>query len=251
MWCPDLSPTVPVCLNPIPVCLNHVLICLIFVLDNRTGLAWDSIGNSNWYVFGIIGEYLIFLVSYSIFCRKNIQDSKFSRVLSLALTFYLTVAFVKWLRYMGRPSYCYNTLMMFPLGVLLANLKKSVVIWTNWTCLLSTLIIYRISFPNRFLSLKWYTVWTTAFMVICIILSTRIRVDGWLIRFCSSHVFSIYILQRLPMNILSYMGWMNKSPYMSFLICAIATGLIAVIFDSACSWIMAQSSYLFKNSLLK
>ena len=42
MWCPDLSPTVPVCLNPIPVCLNHVLICLIFVLDNRTGFQMES-----------------------------------------------------------------------------------------------------------------------------------------------------------------------------------------------------------------
>ena len=42
MQCPDLSSTVPACLDPIPVCLNHVLICLKFVLDNRTGLKRDD-----------------------------------------------------------------------------------------------------------------------------------------------------------------------------------------------------------------
>ena len=212
-----------------------------------TFLAWDSMGNSNWYVFGIVGEYLIFLISYGIFAKEDMQDSKFSRGLSAAITIYLSVLLVMWLRHMGRPDYCYNTLMMFPFGVICANLKKKLVRLPEWTCFLVSLIIYRVAFQNRFESLVWYTIWAATFMVICIILSTKIKIDGGLIRFCSSHVFSIYILQRLPMNILDHIGWTKSSPYVCFFICMVVTGMIAVIFDLACNWITTQGIYMLKH----
>lgn len=198
-------------------------------------VAWDSIGNSNWYVFGIIGECLIFYISYIFFSLGNGLEKKSAKILGVVFNLLLTLAFIIGLKYMGKTRHWYNTLLMFPLGVVWANLKNKFTLSRKWgwmPALLFSLVIYRISFLHRSSGLKWFTVWCVAFLSVCLLFTVVIRLDGALIRFCARHVFSIYILQRLPMIILTHFGWTKSSPYISFVICACATCLIAIAFDN-------------------
>lgn len=197
-------------------------------------IGWESLGNSNWYIFGILGEYLIFWISFQVI---RIRDNRLSRLGGLLLTTLLTGAFVVWIRSMGRPTWCYDTLLMFPLGVawglyhqkLDRFLHEHDILWI--LSLVLIFAVYMFSFGRRGSGLKWYTVWCVAFALMMVLLSMRMHLGGPVLNFFGKHIFSIYILQRISMILLSDLGWAEQMPHMSLILAMLATSLIAVVFD--------------------
>lgn len=210
-------------------------------------VGWESLGNSSWYIFGILGEYVIFWISFQVL---RIRDNKQTRLAGLLLTTLLTAAYVIWIRWMGKDTWCYNSLAMFPLGVAwglyhekvdrLLHEKSS--LWL--VALALTIAIYELGVMQRNVNLVWYTVFCGAFAVAMLLVSMRIQLNSPVLNFFGKHVFSVYILQRLSMIILSDMGWIEQKPYLSLILVILCTSSIAVGFD----WVMDK---LYKKLHLK
>ena len=203
-------------------------------------VGWANMGNSNWYIFGILGAYIAFWLAFQ---PLRLKDSPWIRMLCLLLTGALMTAFVLWIRRMDRPVYCYNTLLVFPMGVAwgLYHRKLSSLLHGNdvlWLLgLLLAMTVYRYSFLRRGTSLTWYTVWCAAFTAVLVLLLMRVRLGSPVLRFFGNHVFSIYILQRIPMRILGDHGWPQLTPYTGLILVLVSTCLMAVAFDWAMKWV--------------
>ncbi len=199
-------------------------------------LLWDSLGNSNWYIFGILGECLIFFV---VFQAYRMHDSKWNLVAGTILLTVFTGLFVVWIYHRGQPSYFYDTLIIFPVGCWYALfsdkieelLQKSTIAFLS--CALIALLVIRISHANLYIGFRWKIVWHLAFTAAFILFTMKVRFHSPILAFFGKHVFSIYMLQRIPMILLSHFGWVKETPIMSFTISLICTCLMAIIFDKA------------------
>lgn len=199
-------------------------------------IGWEGLGNSNWFIFGILGEYLLFFISFLLLCIRKDTGKGWLLLAGAVLVTGLTLLFALWIRSQGKDKYFYNTLMLFPAGVwwgLLHKyperiLRKNNVVY-GLACLLA-LMVYVYAFYRRE-HLLWYTVWGYMFMAILLLFMMRMSVHSPLLEFFGRHIFSIYILQRIPMILLSDLKWTSKLPHVCLAIALVSTCLMAVLFD--------------------
>ena len=155
----------------------------------------------------------------------------------LALTTILTWAFVIWIKNQGKSSWWYNTLIMFSVGCWYAVFSDRIerMVQQSWTVYLKTAMImvalYYLAVLHRSQGLIWYSIWDMTFMELVLLITMKIEFRSSILRFLGNHVFSIYILQRIPMIILTWIGWMSDVPYLCFMIALICTCLMAIVFD--------------------
>ncbi len=201
---------------------------------------WGTIGNSNWYITAVLCLYILMIVSFLIFRKKKFFALCTMTVLS-ALLVYL---FIK----LERPSYYYNTIVLLPLGMWYAYFKETIdkVVMKNgitYALVLCALVgMHAFSLKYRALGLPVYTVWAVSFMLILILVSMKLKIGNPILEFLGRHVFSIYILQRIPMSVFRYLG-LNDNNLIYFCLCFIVTVLMSVVFDN----VMAKlDSVLFK-----
>lgn len=203
------------------------------VLMAYTG--WTSIGNSNWYIFATLILYILMFVSFKIFSFMTKREH--ANVLGCFLFTLLAVGFVYAQMKLGRDNYCYNTIMLFPLGCWYGLLQDKIerVLMKNdffYTgCALALIIVYCISFINRWnYGIEGYTVWAIAFTLVVLLITMKISISSNILSWFGDHVFSIYILQRIPMMLLSDQGFAEHK-YMFLCIAFIGTVFIAMVFD--------------------
>lgn len=189
---------------------------------------WTSIGNSNWYITAVLALYLITMISFLIIRKHNL--------FALILFTVLTVAFVYFNMKIDRPDYCYNTMIVYPLGMWFAYLKPyfdKLVMKNNITYALALSIItacFAFSYKHCFESIECYALWASAFAILIVLILMKIKINNQILTFFGEHVFSIYILQRLPMMIFNSMG-IGSNPFNLFILSFAVTILIALIFD--------------------
>lgn len=80
-------------------------------------LLWDSIGNSNWYIFDILAMYIIMYICFMIPLPLK---GKLKDTASAILVLFCTVGLVYLLKTLGRDLQWYNTIIIFPVGILFA-----------------------------------------------------------------------------------------------------------------------------------
>ena len=163
-------------------------------------LGWDSVGNSNWYIFAIVFCYVTFFLVFS-FSRVLAQRQRAVQcggVTALSLAYVLVLSRVK-------PPWWSDTLMAFPLGVLfgldadaiLGFLRKN-----YWICL-AALIALIVAIPHcLFIGHRhWiaFNVKSVAFAIVIVMATMRIELDSSALHWCGRHLFALYIYQRLPM----------------------------------------------------
>lgn len=215
-----------------------VAVCLFLLLSLLMGkvyststillsiTAWESVGNSNWYILAIL---VLYILSYfgGLITRKD----------SIKTILFVTVGccvFGVMLILCGKGSWYYNTIFCYPLGMLFGKYEQKIVTLlekTN-TCLI-IVVGCIVSFVASYLCALKYNgvIWLAMselraiFFVLLVVLATsRIKIGNQVLKWLGNHTFEIYILQRLPMIALRGIG-MNK--YVYFLICAVVTGLAA------------------------
>lgn len=197
-------------------------------------VGWESVGNSNWYIFAILSAYLI---TYFSFCIVYLLLKKEDRTTGLILTSAGAILYIGVLYgFKMKASYWYDTILCYPLGMTFSLYKEKIGAFftkrhTYMICFIGLLCI-------EVLSLKYYNfilniVAMMAFAVLMILITMKIKIQNPILVFFGKHLFSIYILQRLPMMILQKIGVPNI--YLSFIICFIITVLLAVIFDAVVS----------------
>ena len=68
-------------------------------------------------------------------------------------------------------------------------------------------------------------------MALIVLATMKVQIGNGILEFFGSHVFSIYILQRMPMIIFSKLGLAESNKYVFVALCFFTTVTMAVIFD--------------------
>ncbi len=193
-------------------------------------IGWESIGNSNWYIFVILVLYLLTWLAF--LCIRNHTK------LAVTLTTVLTGAFIIFL-YFTRWSWWYDTALCYVFGMWISVYKdkimhfitKNNLIWC--LCALASFILFAVLYrtPHGSLIGKGLALLTApAFCLVITVFLTKIRISNRILVFCGQYLFEIYILQRIPMILLKEWGLANINMYMYFILCIIATVLLALGF---------------------
>lgn len=194
------------------------------VLLSFTG--WDSVGNSNWYIFDILVLYLITYISF-LLGSKN-------KFVGLAINIVLCGVLVIVLRH-TKQVHWYDTIMCYPVGMLFYMVKPkfneiikkhNVIYWLLFVVCVGALGV-SVKLGGTMMSM----IKNVVFALFVVLITMKFSINNTILNFCGKHLFSIYILQRIPMNILSYLGFDNK--YLFVIISIVATIPLAIAFDFA------------------
>lgn len=194
-------------------------------------LGWDSLGNSNWYIFIIILLYLFTYLSFKIF-SKSYEKS----VVSVWLFTLLFLIIIK----NFRPTYWYDTILCYPLGLSFGYYQKRIepFLKNNKRYLISSffLVILFCLFRLRAHQILFcYEMMALVFTLLIVLITMKVNIRSKVLKWFGDRLFTFYILQRLPMMILKSS---SLSPSLYFISCFGITIVLVIIFD-----------YLFKRIL--
>ena len=188
--------------------------------------SWGSIGNSNWYITAILLLYLFTFLSFRFLNNHWI---------SLIILAVLTMGMVYFYMVIDRPAYTYNTMICYVFGVFYSLIHEHIRKYLGkpliyLSLLLVTLGVTVYARPFIYQNIKFYSIWMIGFMFFILLFSMKVELNSPLLNFLGQHVFSIYILQRIPMIILKHLGYSNHM-FTFFTISLVTTFILAIIFD--------------------
>ena len=216
---------------------------------------WGTVGNSNWYIFAMLVEYILM---YAAFRLGGTISSKRGRLAGLVLMFIFTIAFVFVLMKAGRPGYTYNTVIILPFGAFWSEFRdriEKVVMKNDLTYLLTltaVLGVYVVSFFKRWsYGIEGYTVWAIMFTVLLIMVTMKVSICNPLLEWFGKHIFSIYILQRIPMTLLAHFGCVESHKYISLIVVFAVTMVMALLFEKVTDFIIMLINKAFSKKEIK
>lgn len=201
---------------------------------NRVFLAlfgWESIGNSNWYIFAIVVCYILTFVAFEVF-RDKLKYYPSAILLTLLLFAYVVI-----MRYCDlHPDRFYNTVLCYALGVYFSLLKdkfdklfgNNKLLWLAAFLVTSVLTVIAQFKIDRFYA---YEIAMFSFTFAVILFTMRVSLNNKILRWCGKHLFSIYILQRIPMIAFDRLGIAKWNIYVYFILCLGATVIMAYFFE--------------------
>lgn len=157
-------------------------------------LAWESIGNSNWYIFAILFLYIATYLGFK--CSSNIKQKK-----SIIAVFTLCFLYIVVMHHYKDGNWWYDTILCYPAGGVLSCEKDKckkcveqhkVLTWIVCTFVTCTTYILKGSLAARELM-------AIVFCLDIILFCAFIKVENPALLFLGKHTFEIYILQRIPM----------------------------------------------------
>ena len=158
---------------------------------------WESIGNSNWYIFCIIVCYLTSWIAGSVVLSRG-WDLRAVVPINLLLVciLYVTLFFTK-------DPHWYHTLMAYPLGMAVFFVKPSLDKMSAggwWIVFLASLACYIATYPKHEDPYQLvYCIRTVSFALVVVMLLRRIKVGNPVLEWLGRSLFPIYIYQRLVM----------------------------------------------------
>jgi len=202
---------------------------------------FKSIGNSNWYMFVTFSLYILVIVSFLIF--------KKSRILAFACFGALCVGFVFAEKKAGLGAAFYNTALCFPLGMFFSLIKpyidkifmKNDIFW--FTGFSASVVLFAYFSQNRNQNFLFYVLFTFFALAVIVLFMMKVNIKNSVFDWFGQHIFSFFILQRIPMILLKNFGY-NKEDYFFIIISFFATVFLSVIFDAFTNKL---DSIIFKN----
>lgn len=198
-------------------------------------IGWKSVGNSNWYMFAIFGLYILMFISY---VWMRFWNKKGVLYVGTAIFTILTMLFVLWEIRMGLPNWYYNTMILMPVGCWFALLQKPIekfVLKNDITYALTGVVLfvgYWLSYGKRWSGgIEYYTVWALFFVAVVVYITMKVSFESKVLSWFGEHVFSVYILQRIPMLIFSRSGLAAQNSYGFIIGVIVCTVFLAMIFD--------------------
>ena len=192
-------------------------------------IGYNSVGNSNWYIFAVLCLYIIVFAAFMLAGR--------SKPLGVILTTVFSVGLVLAQIMLKRSSWNYDTLILFSVGMMYSLAKPLIekVIARHDLIYLTAVICaaaaYIFFYKRRGGGIELYSMWAILFMALIVLFTMKVKIGNAVLNFFGSHVFSIYILQRIPMIILSKLGLDDYNKYLFIVLCFIATVIMSVAFD--------------------
>lgn len=202
---------------------------LLTVLLSLVG--WESVGNSNWYVFVILLCYLSFYFAF-----KAVRSS---RLEALGGSVVILLCGMLILRRFKLPFW-YNTMLVFPAGVcfaLYSDCIESIVRRRYWLCLMGLV--------SMFLFLHFfgdthpvygmtYNIKSIVFALLIVVLTMKVRIGNSFSNWCGFSLFPIYIYQRMPMSFMrGIMGnsWISAHSHLFIFFSFSVTVIIALLYN--------------------
>lgn len=195
-------------------------------------IGWESIGNSNWFVFVILLLYVLTFLSLALSEKVSGKNDSRLRVITITVTV-MSIIFWYVLRFSGKGSWWYDTILSFPLGMCFsiyksrfdALMKRNAISWLLVVCSVVVTGIWHNMIGNDHLGIC-----ACLFSLSIILIMTKVDINNKVLQWLGNHAFAIYIMQRLPMNVIEHFGW-NANPY-SFAIVSITSVIIIAFFYS-------------------
>nr|BCB22748.1 hypothetical protein [Erysipelothrix tonsillarum] len=193
---------------------------------NTTLLAftgWESIGNSNWYIFTILVMYLIV---YGIFNNDNDLDKNLFRFTLVVVIYGLIISRIK-------ENFWVSTVLCFPAGMILKENENIISNFLNCKrryilsiCVLLSLIFLIYSLFGY----SWivYNFISILFILILIFLNKLYRLRNIVFIYISKYTFEIYIYQRIFFDLFRNM-FAGKNVAIYFVTSVILTIIFSIV----------------------
>lgn len=213
-----------VCAVLLYMLLNIILGSPYSVGQNILALVgWDNIGNSNWYIFSILALYIGFYISCCFFKGKW---WRMCLCMSILISAYAIL-----MHFAGKEGLYYNTAPAFLCGMIYAHYKTQIENFLQrksiYFLAAAATILALIFVLNRNPSGLEYHIIRIASLAGLLLFCQRLNIRGIVWMWLGSHVFEVYILQRIPMIL--FKGVFNNI-YVYFLICACITYILTNFF---------------------
>lgn len=205
---------------------------------------WGGLGNSNWYIFAILLLYLSTYISFKIFDKEPKKAILANWFLTILIMIIISV-------YRGPGyEYCYNTLICYPLGLTYSLYKDEInkIIFDNKKYIilfLTTLVCFLLFKKAGNINTIYYSILSILFVLCVLLITVKVNLNSPLLKWCGENLFWLYILQRLPMLVLSNLGYSNHA-YRFALISFVITIVLSYIFSKLFSKI---DNYIIKKLL--
>lgn len=205
-----------------------VFILLAFLIGNELSLkhialslvGWESMGNSNWYIFVILVCFLAFYITYRF---------KGNRWVLLGL-----LVIVMYILSRVKEYWWYNTILCFPAGVFYSYNKKRIeeLLQKHYVVmLLASIVLFLLFYHHKALGIPRlhgliYNIGSVFFVMTFVLLSMKISLRNPLLLWFGVSLFPLYIYQRLPMIGLNYLGGtelIGGHPFLYVLACFLIT----------------------------
>ncbi len=193
-------------------------------------LGWDGLGNSNWYVVTILFLYLATALSFLAFPPKN-REQMYRGLLMLCAVSSIYIAVMD----MEKRTWWYNTMFCYMVGMLLAferdSLEKFLCNRRRYLITLAAVLTAFCIFHHFWLkSMIFYQITACLFAVLLVLFTMKVRIRNRFLNYCGKHLFSLFILQRLPMIALQKTR-LAAHTGIYFTVCLLVTFALSALFD--------------------
>ena len=172
-------------------------------------IGWESIGNSNWFVFDTLVFYFMALIL--MLGLKKRSGAVYCAWLSvLCVVFWLVMRLAR-----GVETWWYDTILCFPAGAWYGLLKERIDAAAQktavWWCGLAAI---GVAFGALYFygHIAAFSLCAALFCVLVVWVTMKVRLQNGVLLWLGRRSFSIYITQRLPMILLSHLGWNSNKP---------------------------------------
>ena len=191
-------------------------------------IGWESVGNSNWYIFVILFLYLLTYIVFKLFSEKNNFIPVFAIGILLCAIIYLVN------RYQIKETYWYDTALCYVMGMGYSLIKEHIeglinknnIIWLSSLGILTCMYLF-LHGHGTMSDMVANLVFAAAVVVFTMHITLKNKVLIW----CGENLFEIYILQRIPMIVFKELGIGELNVYLYFVLCILVTLLLSLVFS--------------------
>lgn len=195
-------------------------------------IGWDSLGNSNWYIFAVVVAYAITFVAFEIFRNKGKYYPAVIFVTVGCLAYIFILAHFKL-----KQGYWYDTIICYACGIWYSLLRDRIEKIINHNDTVFTFVFFAAAAcagyfaMNRGVSFIHTELCMLFFTATVVVFSMRVSLHNKVLKWCGQHLFGLYILQRIPMIIFREIGVAELNIYLYFVLCVAVTVPMAWLFE--------------------
>ncbi|WP_177918926.1 acyltransferase family protein [uncultured Eubacterium sp.] len=201
------------------ISVSHFILSLI---------GYKSLGNSNWYMFDLFIMYIVIYLCFTVFNK--------SRVAGVISVFVVTYIISKIFQEAEMDLIFVISIFCMPTGMAFSLLRPYLKRLVTKNDFVYLLVFVGLGVAVHFLQIDKYespyiyNLYQIAGIFAITMFCMKFKIENKIIEFFSKHIFSIFMLQRVPMIILDHFK-VSENPYLFVSLSFVFTIIIAVIFD--------------------
>lgn len=210
-------------------------------------IGWKDIGNSKWFIFDVLALYLLTKIVFVIIRFFKVKNKNLFLVIGSIISTLILIMFL-YVTKKNEGAFWYNTILCYPFGILYAHNKPKidsffknikVITWIFILCVLCALfgVSYMISNSLTF------NVAACLFALIIVVFTMKVKLVNSILLKLGELSFSIYIIQRWPMILLSQFGLNLYNRYIFVIVSFVCVFGLAYCFNMLLKYIDKKFFY--------